>query len=176
MASIETVTQLEQRDAGSSHGGLLAKITRSPSRRHKPNASQGSSGSTDATIPAGGSAAHRNRSRPAFQRNPTAPGGPVTLNPNKAELIRTHSDDSSSKMLASMTAVPFTVAPVPSKSAGPATGFPNVPPVNGASLGIQGAQSSTTASLPNPNVLYQHIHDMSNKRIATLDYMRKAYV
>lgn len=27
----------------------------------------------------------------------------------------------------------------------------------------------------NPNILYQHIHDMSSKRISTLDYFRKAY-
>ena len=30
--------------------------------------------------------------------------------------------------------------------------------------------------LQNPNTVYQHIHDLSSKRISTLEYLRKALV
>jgi len=62
-----------------------------------------------------------------------------------------------------------------SKNAGTASGgTPDVP----TALALHGMLSSTQAGLApgsqNPNSLYQQIHDLSNKRIATLDYMRKA--
>ncbi len=34
--------------------------------------------------------------------------------------------------------------------------------------------SGLTGGLQNPNITYQHIHDMASKRISTLDYLRKA--
>ncbi|KAI9711078.1 MAG: hypothetical protein M1812_007272 [Candelaria pacifica] len=35
--------------------------------------------------------------------------------------------------------------------------------------------SGLTGGLQNPNIIYQHIHDMASKRISTLDYLRKAH-
>jgi hypothetical protein len=47
---------------------------------------------------------------------------------------------------------------------------PKVPPIHGAVA----YNPTIAAALANPNSLYQSIHDMSSKRMATLDYMRKA--
>lgn len=38
------------------------------------------------------------------------------------------------------------------------------------------AVSGTVGSSQNPNILYQHIHEMASKRMSTLDYLRKACV
>lgn len=52
---------------------------------------------------------------------------------------------------------------------------PEVPTLNGAQLAQSIGVVTAQTGLPNnPNTLYQHIHDLSSKRIATLDYMRKA--
>jgi hypothetical protein len=56
--------------------------------------------------------------------------------------------------------------------------IPELPIFNplGAHLAQNIAASAQGGMQNNPNALYQHIHDMSSKRIATLDYMRKAFV
>ena len=68
--------------------GFLAKITRSPSRRHKP---LGSNGSVDGAL-AGPSTATppRPRTRPSYARTVTAPPAPVvpvTLNAIRADIL-----------------------------------------------------------------------------------------
>ena len=62
-----------------------------------------------------------------------------------------------------------------SADATPTSSGPMQLPSNGlvAPSLVQEKPVSTTTQ--NPNVLYQHIQDMSNKRIATLDYIRKAH-
>lgn len=37
------------------------------------------------------------------------------------------------------------------------------------------ATLASASGIQTPSVLYQHIHEMANKRISTLDYFRKAY-
>lgn len=44
----------------------------------------------------------------------------------------------------------------------------------GASLAPPNIPSSSIGGPQNPNVIYQHIHDIAPKRISTLDYLRKA--
>lgn len=45
---------------------------------------------------------------------------------------------------------------------------------NASALGPPVSMSSSASGNQNPNVVYQHIHDMASKRISTLDYLRKA--
>jgi hypothetical protein len=54
-----------------------------------------------------------------------------------------------------------------------ASTVPEVPSINGA-LAMNATPPNPATTPINPNALHQHIHDMSSKRIATLDYMRKA--
>ena len=52
-------------------------------------------------------------------------------------------------------------------------------PGYGVGSGVYRNNGNTTASggsLQNPAMVYQHIHELSAKRISTLDYLRKAYV
>lgn len=49
----------------------------------------------------------------------------------------------------------------------------NVVPIPGSSLSA-GYASAPPGGLHNPNTVYQHIQELSTKRIATLDYLRKA--
>jgi hypothetical protein len=48
---------------------------------------------------------------------------------------------------------------------------PDVPSINGAAL-----EKTNSAQMSSVGTPYQHIHEMSSKRMATLDYMRKAWV
>jgi len=41
---------------------------------------------------------------------------------------------------------------------------------------VAGGSQGTASGSHNPNTIYHHIHEISNKRIATMDYMRKASV
>lgn len=49
----------------------------------------------------------------------------------------------------------------------------NYAPLPGSGLSA-GYVNAPPGSLQNPNVVYQHIQDLSSKRISTLEYLRKA--
>jgi hypothetical protein len=163
--------------------GLLSKFARSPSRRHKPRPS---SESIEPVVPNPPSKPTRVRPRPGVQRTTTAPDAPVTLNAIKAELSEQESDakgqtptDGKTNMEISSLFLAETVRRPEIKIAHQAKRkeeIPEVPSLNGAQLAIHpmAAAMQMGQILNNPNTLYQHIHDMSSKRIATLDYMRKA--
>ena len=46
----------------------------------------------------------------------------------------------------------------------------------GAAYGMNGNVSGPAGNTQNPTSIYQHIHELSAKRVSTLDYLRKAYV
>ena len=46
---------------------------------------------------------------------------------------------------------------------------------NNASLSAPGLPPASTGGVQNPSIVYQQIHDVSSKRISTLDYLRKAH-
>ena len=46
---------------------------------------------------------------------------------------------------------------------------------NNASITTPSLPAASTGGVQNPNIVYQQIHDVSSKRIATLDYLRKAH-
>ena len=53
------------------------------------------------------------------------------------------------------------------------------PGTAGAQRDSQGRSASSSQHYPygsNPNLIYDHVQDLSSKRIATLDYLRKGYV
>jgi hypothetical protein len=155
---------------------LFSKFARSPSRKHKPRPS---SESIDASV-AGPVKAAAPRTRPGPQRVTTAPDGVSTVNSlAQAELGRRKASDAAGS-LQQVNETKSTMFVVPSLGAAelgtPAYKFvandiPKVPPLHG------GAAYNPMVAITalNPNTLYQHIHDMSSKRVATLDYMRKAY-
>lgn len=71
----------------------------------------------------------------------------------------------------------FANVPLTTTTSGPESQYnyvrsdvPKMPPINGGLV----YNPAVAVASSNPNTLYQHIHDMSSKRIATLDYMRKA--
>ncbi|KIX04988.1 uncharacterized protein Z518_05860 [Rhinocladiella mackenziei CBS 650.93] len=186
-------------NSGGTAGGFLSKITRSPSRRHKP---LGSNDSIDATLSAAaGSPPPRPRpGRIGYQRTTTAPAAPVTLNAIKADLVaRTNSDISGLTTADNMIPLPSHLLSdkpnartplhkVPSNGGGGTSNqktannstsavpadmdVPSALALNGMLLSTSGPAISNSASTA---TLYAHIQEMTNKRIATLDYLRKAH-
>lgn len=107
----------------------------------------------------------------------------MTLNAIKAELSEKDSVakgrtpiDGDSNMETSPFFLAETVRRPDVKIVKPKEEVPEMPSLNGAQLAMNPmlAAAHMGQILNNPNTLYQHIHDMSSKRIATLDYMRKA--
>jgi hypothetical protein len=152
---------------------LFSKFARSPSRKHKPRPSSDSIDVAAATIKT-----TKPRVRPGLQRGITSPDTPSTLNTiAQGELVlqRKASDGAAtilqSKDNLNMYAIPsLGASELGSQYKYTQSDVPKVPPIHGAI-----AYNPTVAvSLTNPNALFQHIHDMSSKRMATLDYMRKA--
>ena len=184
--------------------GFLAKITRSPSRRHKP---LGSNSSIDGAIAGlgAGSTPPRPRPRPNYARTATAPPGPTTLNAIRADLTRAESNESGltttdNKMLS----LPIgNIAPVYN------TGGSNRAPLQRvasnvsapddvgsiqatksrdntlrdadvvSALALNGMLTTTplapVTSQPSTSALYVHLQEMISKRVATLDYLRRAH-
>ena len=180
MVSSDIMIGMTSQDAGpSSSAALLPRLVKSPPRRHKSRHSRASSGSLDAIIPGPVNVAspNRTRPRPGFQRTITAPAAPLTLSAAEAE------DDVGSR-LAPPTAATMTTAAIPhslvgnslsppnGSSAGAGATVPMIMSVNGVvpstQLGLSSGQSQP------PTNLYQQVQEMSRKRIATLDYLRKA--
>lgn len=179
MASAEVMAEFRERnDAGASgtSNSLFSKFARSPSRKHKPRPS---SESID-TIAAATIKASKIRARPPVQRGTTAPDSQLTLNtiaqgveapPRKASEGALHAASQASDPHNNMYAVPSLIASdLGLQYKYVQSDVPKVPPINGAVA----YNPVVAVSLTNPNTLYQHIHDMSSKRMATLDYMRKA--
>lgn len=198
-----TETSLSQRDgsvsssnSGGGASGFLSKITRSPSRRHKP---LGSNGSIDATLSVTGSTPPRPRPRPGYTRTTTAPAAPVTLSAIKADIVARNSDVTGASTAPSQTMFPIGLdvghsmasrAPLQKSPSDPNTstinglkppiadGFKAVPSELDvtAALAMNGMLSNNAAAaLANGPTLHGHIQEMTTKRIATLDYLRKAH-
>ena len=180
---------------------LLSKFARSPSRKHKLRPSSESIHNDvilNNAVAAGKPTRHR--PRPGNQRTNTTPDAPLTLNSFKVEPAgRKDSNATDSTEVASpdserdmytVTTIPLSEAVRPPKfvvkkpdtmpdkateKKPDGTSIPEVPIINSQMLAVNPYLASVGVhNAPNPNTLYQHIHDMSSKRIATLDYMRKA--
>lgn len=175
MASAEVMAEFNPPNTSGASNSLFSKFGRSPSRKHQ------SRPSSDSIDPASAAAikASKSRARPGGpHRGTTAPDGVVTLGSIRQSGNRKPSDGSSTlispvEKSGAMFAVPSLTAAELSHD--PAYKFvrsdvPKVPPIHGAVA----YNPTIAASLANPNSLYQSIHDMSSKRMATLDYMRKA--
>ena len=198
-----SMTETSQRDgsisstnSGGGASGFLSKITRSPSRRHKP---LGSNGSIDATLSVAGSTPPRPRARPGYPRTTTAPAAPVTLNSIKADIVARNSDVTGASTAPSpnMFTIPIhpdaplvSRTPLQKSPSDPNTsdgvnikpaiadGFKAVPTEMDVpnALAMNGMlSSSAAAALANTSALHAHIQEMTTKRIATLDYLRKAH-
>ena len=141
---------------------LLSKIIRSPSRRTRPESDQFNGSPKKTPV------FHQ---RPGFSRNTTAPATTVTL-----DTLKTASDvlQSSAKPVTSDMLGASSLHPV----------FPqSVPALKSVQQSISEPASGygQAQSMPVPvaagqvsNTLYHNIQETSNKRISTLDYMRKA--
>lgn len=179
------MTESTQRDVsissttsgGGGPAGLLSKITRSPSRRHKP---LGSNGSIDATL-----SPPSVTPRPGYPRTTTAPAA------IKADLVSRTNGEVSGQTLTDNMALPL---PVPlltngsSSARAPLYRIPSNNPTHDGSgpvkseldvasaLAINGMLSANVVSGgSNGTTLYTHIQELANKRISTLDYLRKAH-
>ena len=180
------------RDGGAS-GGFLSKasnsIRRSPSKRHKSRSSNPLPPldriffDTQKSLPF--EPPPPPTKRPDVYRTQTAPLVTQTIKSAVEEVKTARSAVEAAVVVTSSASnqkkdVPTTL----SKGAGPAPG-----PTPGPGAMHQNGEyvhyAATDASLPaptyvpgtqNPAMLYQYIHEMSNKRISTLDYFRKAYV
>ncbi|KAK5035226.1 hypothetical protein LTS07_002662 [Exophiala sideris] len=161
---------------GGGSTGFLSKITRSPSRRHKP---LGSNDSIDATL-----SPPRPTPRPGYPRTTTAPAA------IKADLISRASSDVSSLTLTDNMALPLPVPLLTNGSSSSRAPLYRIPSNNtndgggpvkteldvASALAINGMLSANTVLVAsNATTLYTHIQELANKRIATLDYLRKAH-
>lgn len=181
-----TETQLPPKENSFSSTRLLSKIARSPttSRRHRPIPSQGSDGIPD-PLPVTQGAAHsrRNQPRPTFQRQISAPDTSVLplSREEEEEEVKRHSD-------ATGLAAEQAKAMLNSQPLHPQQHNNN----NNTTAAAKGNAPATMFSAPlvseyypvqhtNPNIgpngvsyMFQQLHELSQKRIATLQYMKRA--
>lgn len=179
MASTDILTQVpvntKDGSSGSSSTRLLSKLTRSPtsSRNHRTSPSVNSTGSDTVSdhLPSIPQTSHsqRNHIRPDILRNTSAPAAPPTLNlPKDTTLSRTYSDgagqtttQSNARMLEVSTA---NLRPPGSSSS-----------KMSISTGLSdGATPQLPTLLQGTNLLFQQFCDITNKRMGTLDYLRKS--
>ena len=159
--------------------GLLSKFTRSPSRKHRPRPS---SESIDSITPIAASKPTRVRPRPGPHRTTTAPDAPVTLSGIKELPQMTGDVKERTPVEGSMDIAGFALADAVRQPTFKAVKkkekekdeVPDVPTLNAQQSHNISVAMAQMGIQNNPNTLFRHIHDMSNKRIATLDYMRKA--
>ena len=155
--------------------GLLAKFARSPSRKHK---ARPSSESIESVVPVPATKPTRVRPRPGPHRTTTAPDAPVTLNGVKELPPQPVDAKAQTATEGNMDIAAFAlsdaVRPPTFKSVKRRDEVPDMPAFNGAQIAQHAAITAQFGLQNNPNTMYQHIHDMSSKRIATLEYMRKA--
>ena len=158
--------------------GLLSKFSRSPSRKHKQRPS---SESIEAIVPVPTSKPTRSRPRPGPHRTTTAPDGPTSLNaikelPPPPSNVKAHTPVEENMEHAGFALAGAVRQPV-FKTVKKTDDVPEVPSLNGAQFAHSAAWSippPQAGQQSNPNTLFQHMHDLSSKRIATLEYMRKA--
>jgi len=169
---------------GGGAAGFLSKITRSPSRRHKP---LGSNSSIDATL----SPPRPGQPRPGYQRTTTAPAAPITLNSIKADIVSRTNSDVTNPTTSDNMALPLPVplltngstngrAPLQRVTSNYTTNEPSATAKSevdvASALALNGMLSASAVSGgTNSSALYSHIQELANKRIATLDYLRKAH-
>ena len=185
-----TEVQLPPKDASAgtfSSSRLLSRIARSPttSRRHKPAPSQGSGSDTlTDLLPTGPAQAQatlhsqRHQPRPGFPRQISAPDTSVLRQKKDEDHEPRHHSDA--------TAETGTQARAMLGKSPPAS----VPLHTGTSVSAKGVAQASMFSAPlvseyylpaqivgGPTAItymYQQIHELAQKRIATLQYMRKA--
>lgn len=150
--------------------GLFSKFARSPSRKHRPRPS---SDSIETAPPPPPSKPTKLRPRPGIQRTTTESAAPVPLG-NIREQPKRDDAKNPTPVEGKMDISGFALADAVRRPTFKVVDkrpseVPDVPSFNGAALN-QNASGHTNHSA-NP---YQHIHEMSSKRMATLDYMRKA--
>jgi hypothetical protein len=174
---------------GQSTGGLFSKasssLRRSPSKNSKTHASTPMP-SLDGpflehTATQSGSISKRGY-RPGFQRTPTAPAAPQSTNVSRPTTANRDNEHPQSAIEGNMLNAPFShLTKSLSHSRSVDTTSTSTSNMQLPSHGLVAPNLASEKALPpgiqNPveNVLYQHIQDMSNKRIATLDYIRKAH-
>lgn len=181
---------------------FLQKITRSPSRRHK---TLGSNDFVEGTLSGAGPTPPRPRARPGYTRTVTAPSAPGSLNPTKPDpVVRTNSDVSGATTDNKMLPLPTgNIAPVYNPSGTNRVPLQKIPsnlsngddstnshPVKSkentsrevdvaAALSLNGMLTSnplpSVPSQPSTSSVYIHIQEMTHKRVATLDYLRKVH-
>lgn len=178
-AATEVMAEFNPANTSGSSNSLFSKFARSPSRKHKPRPS---SESID-PVSVAAAKASKAKARPGLQRGTTAPDGISTVsNASRGEPIsRKISNGSSSLVPPSEKSA--TMYAVPALSAGELSqdthyrfvrsDVPKVPPIHGG-LAYNPTLAVADSGLSNPNTLYQNIYNHSTKRMATLDYMRKA--
>lgn len=178
MASVaETDVSRAQKDISSSN--FLSKLGRSPSRKNKQQASLLTSGLDPPFHPQNnrnlsGPVPKRSQPRPGFQRAPTAPAASVTLKSLKSELSAEDGAGAGRGDDEMLMTIPV-VGTHSSKSADATPTAPEHPLIPDPQAGTTFSPTQSAPLNPqNPTSTYQHIQDLSNKRIATLDYMRKA--
>ena len=113
---------------------------------------------------------------PSHQALPTHQGLDQALSP--VPVISTYADLNHSTPSLTMAATNFANGLRPEYGKPPSTSQSSVSFGQGgnlASLSTSSLPPTTTAGVQNPSIVYQQIHDMSSKRISTLDYLRKAH-
>jgi len=185
-----TEVQLPPKDANAgtfSSSRLLSKIARSPttSRRHRPLPSQGSGSDTLADLlPTGAAQAQatlhsgRNQPRPGFQRQISAPDASVLRQKKEEDHEPRHHSDVTAETGAEARAMLGKIPPasVPQHTATSVSGKGVAQAtMSGAPLVSEYYYPQQVVSGPTAiNYMYQQIHELAQKRIATLGYMRKA--
>lgn len=183
-----TEIQLPPKEANAttfSSSRLLSKIARSPtsSRKHKPTLSQGLDTLPDLLPPGTAQAkaalhSRRNQPRPGFQRQISAPDASVLRRQEEQAHEPRHYSDATGETGAQARAM--LARPPPA----------NLPLHTGTTVSGNGIAQASMFSVPlvseyyftqqiasGPTAIhymYQQLHELSQKRIATLQYMRKA--
>lgn len=184
--------QLPPKDSNLASTGsrLLSKIARSPTtaHRHRPVPSQGSDYLPDTLSPAfgytqGATNSRRNQPRPGFQRQISAPDTSVLrLLPGESVEPKHHSDASAEIALqakAMLQRQPTNNAPIHTTTTVSAKGLAQASMFSAPLVSeyyVPAGQSAAQNSQVTVNYMYQQLYEMSQKRIATLQYMRRASV
>lgn len=202
MAAASTLTEVSLPPKEPSSGGgssnfsssrLFSKIGRSPtsSRRHKPTTSQGSGSDTapdprpPITTPPiqtqGAQHSKRNQPRPGAQRQISSPDPSALLQlkelPNEAKHHSDATGDTTQQARVLLAKQPSNPPPqligTPVSAKAPVLGNMSLAPLTSEYYFPQ--QIASNGISVAVNYMYQQLHELSQKRIATLQYMRKAY-